>query len=200
MKNGNCKIFYFVVLFSFVTVFGNAQQYFVNEYSYYLIEDSVHFTFGQTGFCGSAQSGKGTYTKKGNKITFQFSPKVSPKITLTEYPTGNNIGDDFKIRIICKEDSVKAMAFVNLYYLDSMKNKIGNHTDIDGTCEFKINPKNFGDTLFIRYPGLSNIDIPILSLSQIIEIILPFENPFEIHDKMETYRIGRKNKLIPISD
>ena len=119
---------------------------------------------------------------------------------MTEYPIGKNIGDNFNLRIICKEDSVNSMPFVNLYYLDSMNKKIGSYTNIDGICEFKINPKNFGDTIFIRYPGIPNTDIPILPLSQKIEIILPFENPFEIHDKEEVYRIGRKNKLVPVKN
>jgi hypothetical protein len=196
-----CKILLSVLLFSLLSVFGNAQQYFVNEYAYYRLDDSVHFTFGQTGFCGSAPTGRGTYTKKGNKITFQFSPKItSPKITLTEYPTAKNTGDDFKIRIICKEDSVNSFPFVNLYYLDSMNKKIGSYTDVDGVCELKIKANNFSDTIFIRYPGIPNVDIPILSLSQIIEIILPFESPFEIHDKVEVFRIKGKDKLVPIDN
>lgn len=194
-------IFLTVFILIYNSTFSQSNQYIVNEYAYYQLDDSVHFRFLNIGFCGSAPTGKGTYKKEGNKITFQFSPKKSsPNITLTEYPTGKNTGDDFKLRIICLEDSVNSFPFVNLYYLDSMNKKIGNSTDIDGVCEFNIVASNFRDTIFIRYPGIPNTDIPILPLSQNIEIILPIESPFEIHDKVEVFRIGRKNKLEPISN
>jgi hypothetical protein len=199
--NFNCKILFGALIFSFVPIHVKAQQYFNNDHAYYLLEDSVHFYYSYGGFCGTAPSGKGTYTKKGNKITFQFSPKKSsPNITLTEYPLGKNTGDDFKLKIICLEDSVNSFPFVNIYYLDSMNKKIGSSTNMDGICEFNIDAENFKDTIFIRYPGIANIDIPILPLSQNIEIILPFESPFEIHDKVEVFRIGRKNKLVPVKN
>jgi len=200
MKIVNCKIWFSVLLFSLVSVFSNAQKkYFVNEYAYYLLEDSVKFYYSYGGFCGSAPSGKGTYKKEGNKITFQFSPKKSsPNILLTDYPVGITDTSHFKLRIICLEDSINPYPFVNLFYLDSMNKKIGSYTNIDGICEFSIEKKNFGDTIFIRYPGIPHIEIPITSKSQTIEIILPNENPFEIHDKVEVFRIGRKNKLIAI--
>lgn len=201
MKNGKFKILLSALLFSLVSVFGNAQQYFVNDHAYFNLEDSVHFSYRYGGFCGSAPSGKGTYKKEGNKITFQFSPKRSkPNFQITDNSAGYNDISNFKIRIICLEDSVNSFPYVNLYYLDSLNKKIAKYTDFDGICEFNINTNNFRDTVFVRCVGIPNFEIPVLPFSQTIEIILPAESPFEIHDKVEVFRIGRKNKLLPIEN
>lgn len=201
MKIEKCRIF-FSTLFILTSFSVHSQKrYFVDEYTYYQLNDSIHFTFGQTGFCGSAPSGKGTYKKTGNKITFQFSPSPSaPQIVLNEYPVGNNSSTHFKLKIICLEDSINSLPFVNLYYLDTLNKKIGNYADIDGVCELEIKKNNFQDTIFINYPGIPKMKIPILPFDQTIEILLPLESPFEIHDVLKSYRVGRKNKLIPLEN
>lgn len=194
-------IFFNVLILICNSVISQNNQYFVDEYTYYQLNDSIHFTFGQTGFCGSAPTGHGTYQKEGKIITFKFSSGIStPNIILADYPLGKNNVEKFKVRIICLEDSVNSFPFVSLYYLDSLNNKKGNYTDIDGVCEFEIEKNNFKDTIFIRYPGIPKIEIPVLPYNQTLEIILPIVYPFEIHDATKIYRIGRKNKLILLED
>ena len=134
----------FIISFLLFSHYGFSQEkYYLDEYQYYELLDSVNFRYGQDGWCGSAASGKGKYKIKKNKIYFTFSSEPTPLKNVTITPLKNSTSE-ILVNIIIYEDSLKnPLPFVNVYYEDTMGYKIGTSTDINGIANLKIDNQNF---------------------------------------------------------